>query len=214
MNILKELQEDTIYIKECLFDGANKEYKFSGKYGPVIGIHGVFGGWTKDSLRKFMTQNQVEGKLIYWGSLTDALEDYFPKLETEMKKYNKPTLIGFSSGGLLAILYIERFKLWDKINKIITVATPFSGNPAYAQHFGKSIKDTLPESDIIKEIVNLNPPKDKVLSIFAKEDKFTHHPERIKLNWPSIVLPAQGHGDLQNHYEWINDILKKELNII
>jgi hypothetical protein len=71
-----------------------------------------------------------------------------------------------------------------------------------------------PKNSILKEVLSIRPPKDKVLSLFAYKDKFTPDPEAVKLNWPSIILPAESHGDIQNHHKWIDEILKKDLGII
>jgi len=213
MNVSNEIFEDLKYQKGYLFGHVRRSYKFSGKYGPVIGIHGVFGGWMPDSLGYFMRQNDVGGKLVSWGSLTRGFETYFPKLDTEIMKYKNPVLLGYSTSGILVILYAERFKAWNRIKKIITIATPFAGVDPKLSLVGKSLREMVLGNSILDEVLNIKPPKDKILSLFANEDKFTPNPEKIKLNWPSIILPAKSHGDIQNHYKWIEKILKSELGI-
>lgn len=161
----------------------------------------------------FMRQNNVAGELVFWGTLTDSLETYFPKLEQEIEKYADPYVFGYSMGGILAVLYAKRKNAWNKIKKIITVAAPLPGIIPELAFLGKAIQETVPGSPIIKEILDLHPPENKVLSLFANEDKFTPNPERIKLNWPSIILSAGSHGDIQNHHKWTDEIFKKQLGI-
>lgn len=214
MSIPKELSEDIPFLKEYLYGDAKKSYTFNGNFGPVIGIHGVYGGWMPDGIRSFMKQNDVSGTLVSWGSLTNSLENYLPKIDAEVNKYKYPILLGYSMGGIVALLYLNRYKAWDKIKKIITIASPLAGLNPRLRYVGKSLEEMSPKNSILKEVLNTRPPKDKVLSLFAHKDKFTPDPEVIKLNWPSVILPAESHGDIQNHHKWIDEILKKDLGII
>jgi hypothetical protein len=213
MSISKELSEDIPFLKEYLYGDAKKSYTFKGVYGPIIGMHGVYGGWMPDGIRFFMKQNDVSGILVSWGSLTNSLEDYLPKIDAEVMKYNYPILLGYSMGGILALLYTNRYKAWDKIKKIITIASPLAGLNPKLKYVGKSLGEMGPKNPILKEVLNIKPPKNKVFSLFAHKDKFTPNPEVIKLNWPSKILPAESHGDIQNHHKWIDEILKEDLGI-
>ncbi len=205
-----EIKEDLSFLKQSFFNKTFKEYRYDGINGPVIGIHGVLAGWPVNGARQFMVSNKIKGVLMYLGPFLNNIDSYLPKIVSEIKNYPNPTLVGFSNGGFLAIRYAQKFG-WNKIKNIITVATPFNGNSKKYQFIGDSIRETLEGSTFINKIRLFNSPENKIVSIFAKEDKHTSHPELLKLNWPVIITNAQSHGEIQNHQEYFAQIILNEL---
>lgn len=214
VSLKKELVEDLrFYIIETRTEKPFQSYEFEGSSGPIIGVHGVTGGWSKNGLKKFMTENNVSGSLMYLGNLLGKIDSYLPAVDAEVKKHTYPTLVGLSVGGLILLRYASAYKAWDKINKIITIGTPFMGYTKFLKTIFPKLEDLTGSSDILTEIRKLQPPKDKVISIFAKEDKMIPKPNKIQLNWPSIITDAQGHGDILNHQTWWKDTLLQSINI-
>ncbi len=213
MKITDEFLEDYYFFEEAMFDDACQEYIYEGINGPIIGIHGVLYGWPEDGLRAFMKKHKVKGQLLYLGSLMYGIKQYFKQLDIAFSKYKNPLILGFSAGGFLALDYVNKNNLWKKINKIITIGTPFNGIHQLYKVAGKTAKEVVPGSPLLGRIRKINPPKDKVLSIFAKKDRFVGNPDLIEINWPKVITKAQSHGDIQNHQKWFEKILKSELGI-
>lgn len=212
MSLSKEVSETIIYLREVLRGDVYKKFEFDGKNGPIIGIHGVFGGWVDAGIKTYMKSRGVCGSLVYFGSLTRGLDYYLPSVDEEIKKHPNALILGYSGGGLLALRFAQKYG-WDGFGKIITIETPFNGIPRFYGFLGKTLRELQTRSQVLIEILALKPPPNKVLSLFALEDYFTPNPKELKLNWPTVVLGARSHGDLQNHKEWIAQILDAELGI-
>jgi hypothetical protein len=213
MSSIKELEETFKLTRDILLNNALKEYSFEGVNGPVIGIHGAgLSGWTKGGLRAFMLENNVKGFLMYNGILTRGVDSYLPFLDEKVKKYPNATLVGFSSGGFIALRYAQKYG-WNQINNIVTIATPFNGNPVKFDKFGQILKETTEESPLLKEIVDFHPPEGRVTSIFAREDILTPSPESLNLNWKILITDAMSHEGVQNNKKYFEKELVKNIKI-
>jgi hypothetical protein len=215
MGLKNEILEDTSSAVEAILQGTFRTFEFVGrKDKSIIAINGVGSGWRKQGLRAIMEKYKLSGELIHWGLLEKGVDYYLPLLDTEVQKYDKPWLMGFSSGGYIPLLYAARGNNWGQIGGIITVATLFQGNPPILKYFGGILKETVPGSQILKEVVAIVPPEGKkVISILPKEDKFGTLPENVKLNWSIIRTEAQSHGGMQNQKKWYEEIIKREIGI-
>ena len=213
MSLRDEAKENLAIVNETLFNGALREYRFDGINGPLIAIHGAgLSGWTKDGIRSFMPEYNVRGVLKYVGILTKGIDSYLPLLDEEVRRYPRPTLVGFSTGGFIVLRYAEKYG-WENVKNIVTIATPFGGNLEKYKAFGKSIEETTAGSPLLNEIVNLNPPIGIVTSVFASEDVHTPDPLAFGLNWEKVITGAKSHGDIQNHQKWYDNILKHAIGI-
>jgi hypothetical protein len=212
--------EDSHYLKEMLFGNARTGGEFNESFrksGSVIAFPGVFGGWMEDSVKGYMKENPVKGKIVTWGSFTNGIENkrYFNKIDEAVKKYPNSILLGYSAAGLSLLLWADRNQAWKSFNKIITIGTPFNGAQAVKglTFLNKTFNDIAPGSKLIDKVKTIKPPEGKVISIFGIGDEHTPNPQDIKLNWPTVILNAKSHGDLQNHFIWISNILNAELGI-
>lgn len=210
MEILNEATADLRHYKEILFNKAWKRYEYIGNYGPVIGITGVGGGWHRP-VRNYMEHNQVKGVLSYFGFLNKGIDSYLPQLDAEVHKYQNPIIVGFSVGGFIALRYAEKYG-WGRVQKVITVATPFEGAYTLPGVFGKTFVELLPESPMLEQIKAINPPNNKLLSLLSK-DRYTPNPWNIRLKWPTAILDGDSHGSLQSNWEKISSVLGAELGI-
>lgn len=214
MSLTKELSEDFKYAHAVIFEGAKSEFEFKGKNGPIIAIHGLGGGWAKKGFREYMTVNNVGGVLTYFGEMTDGLSKYVDRLDDYLNRYSNSVIVGFSAGGIIALKYSEKCG-WNKFKKIITVATPLFGSPPASKFkfIGETFKELSVGSDYLNCIRNINPPKGKVLSVFAGKDTKAPFKNIQTLNWPVIITKAQSHGEIHSNYKIIELILNKELEI-
>lgn len=212
MGLCKEASENIIYLREVLRGSVCKKFEFDGKNGPIIGIHGVFGGWVGQGIKTYMQSRGVCGSLVNFGSLTRGLDYYLPSVYEEVKKHPNALILGYSAGGLLALRFAEKYG-WDSFDKIITIGAPFNGISQLYGFLGKTLRELKTRSQILVEILALKPPPNKVVSLFALEDRLIPNPKELKLNWPTVVLGARSHGDIQYHLHWIEQILDAELGI-
>lgn len=214
MSMFQEAIEDIKYIYENLSDYPKCEFRFSGFRGPIVALHGVGGGWTKDGLRRYMKVNRVGGVLNYFGGMEDGLDGYVDRIGRLVADTPNALILGFSAGGILALKYAQRYG-WNSFSKIITVASPLFGSPpARLLSFkGKTYQQLSPGSNYLDEIVNIKPPSEKVMSVFAEQDIKAPFKEVKTLNWPVVIVEAKSHGQIHNNYRTLEHIINKELQI-
>jgi pimeloyl-ACP methyl ester carboxylesterase len=214
MSLHKEIKEDFKSFWEGYFRGSKDRFEFQGINGPIVAVHGVGGIWSRNGLRNYMTRKHVSGVLVNFGSLTDGIDNYVDQLSSEISRFPNPLLLGFSAGGFVALRYAQKYG-WDKISKIITIATPFNGT-RYANllaNRGQTFQDVSLGSNLLTQISNMNIPSNRVMSLFAQEDIYTKS-HQIKLPWETVVLNAKSHGEIQNEIRHLENILNCELALL
>jgi pimeloyl-ACP methyl ester carboxylesterase len=215
MLLLRELCHDLKYPKDVIIDNANSEFRFDGKNGPIIALHGVGGCWAKNGFRKYLEQNNVCGTLAYFGAMTDNLDNHVDKIAKYIDRYANPFIIGFSAGGIIALKYAEKYRAWNKLRRIITIATPLFGSPIASKlgFVGKTFEQLSVGSMYLEEVRKIKPPKGKVLSVFAEKDLKAPFENVQTVNWEVMLTGAQSHGEIHNNYKIIEPIINKELGI-
>lgn len=108
---------------------------------------------------------------IYKGTFEKSAEKLSEHIESLNLK--KIILVGISSGGLTSLLYLEHYKGWEKVEKFITIATPFRGTPmAFFISFVKSGSELLPRSDFMKKFQTIEVSnKNRIVCLKAKFDE-------------------------------------------
>ena len=180
--------------------GIRGKTEIPGKGRVVIGIHGIFGGWTRQGLYKYLTEHNLKGLLFDFGWQTGKINKYVEKLALEIEKRNikQPILVGYSMGGLIAVRYAQKHG-WDKVEKMITIAAPFRGSKlAQLIKWLPAGKDMFPESDFLKELRKTNPPKGKLVCIVGKWDQFVNK-EDLLPGCEKFSIPLGGHTTLQRY---------------
>jgi pimeloyl-ACP methyl ester carboxylesterase len=213
MSLFQEIKRNIPYVTETI-GKSMMHYKLEGKSSTptIIGIHGVFGSWTDGSVKDYLKDNNIGGVLTNFDFLLRGVDYYIPKLGEQIQKYPNSIVLGCSAGGIVALEYARRFG-FHNIHKIITIGTPFNGVRKPFGVLGKSVREISPGSRLLKGVLSFTPDKERVLSVFAKNDYFTPSPETLKLNWPSAILDADSHSDLQWDRRWLEQILDAELGI-
>jgi hypothetical protein len=209
MSIFKEMSQNIGYFEQALRK-TQSDIVFDGKYGPIVGVHGMFGSWTEEGIKKYMIEKNVKGVLTNFELLTGGIDLYLPRLEKVIETYPQALIVGYSAGGVLALRYAQ-IHGFENIEKIITVATPFKGLHKLFALSGRTAVDIQRGSKILDEVLKFNPPQGKVLSVFAESEYFTPDPKRIRLNWPKVIIPASSHGEIQEKSLLIESILDSGL---
>lgn len=212
MSLLHEIDMGIRTLKERR--KAPKEIEFEGQYGPVIGLYGYWGFWNNDdqSLLRYMANRQVSGTLANLDFFTKGIDHYLPVLDEKINKHPNSYILGYSAGGALALRWAQ-LNGWENFDKIITVGSPLAGLEWYLKFGGKTASDLNKKSTLLRGLLELQPPKDKVLSLFGKEDYFTPNPRGISLNWPSAVIDANGHSEILTNNYLLEFVLDSELGI-
>jgi len=154
--IFYELSSTLGYLVNRLI--GNKEPSIiKGKKKTIVAIDGFGGGWTERGLGNYLRKRGLNGYFVDLGFQLKSLEEYTDNLNSFIKKekISEPVLLGYSMGGLIAVFYAEKYG-WNKIKKIITIASPFntfpslckriilpSGGHAAIQRYNKSLYQTL-----------------------------------------------------------------------
>lgn len=214
MSFKKELHEDIGSAVEAVLERTMRSYEFVGRgHKSLVAVNGFGFGWRKKGLRSLMERYDLSGELLNWNLFKYRIDHYISRFDHVVQKYKRPLLMGFSSGGYILLLWASRGNKWDEIEGIITVATLFHGNPRLSKHLGGVLRETVPEAPILNEVLAINPPSGKVVSLLPSEDKFGTLPESIKLNWQTIKTDARSHGDIQNHMKWYENIVREKLSL-
>lgn len=106
-------------------------------------------------------------------------------------------LVGISGGAITSLLYLQEHNGWEKVDKFISVGSPFQGTwAALAVSFAYSGRELLPNSLLIKKIKKmeiLHPQK--IFCITAKYDEMVPR-GAVLLGSHSVSLPVVGHNNL------------------
>lgn len=214
MSLFHELIEDLKYVYESFSDNPKREFRFSGTKGPIVALHGVGGGWTKDGTRMYMKKNDVGGVLNYFGGMEDGLDKHIETTKQLVDDNPNALILGFSAGGIIALRYAQKYG-WDNFKKIITIASPLFGSPParFLKSRGETYSQLSPDSNYLDEIVKIIPPNGKVLSIFSEQDLEAPFRKVKTLNWPVIIVGSKSHGQIHSDYKIIEPIINAELQI-
>ena len=212
MSLLLELVEDSKYFYESLSDNPKREFKFNGSNGPIIALHGVTGGWVKNGPRKYMEINNVEGVLNYFGSMEDGLDNYVEQTKLLVDEYPNSLILGFSAGGIIALKYAEKYG-YKNFKRLITIASPLFGSPPakFVKSWGETYSQLSPKSSYLDKVSSINPPKNKVLSIFSEYDIKAPFNNVTTLNWPVMIVDSNSHGQIHSDYKILEKYINKEI---
>ncbi len=210
--------EDLTWLKEMAFGNATKGFISTenlGKSKPLIVLPGFPGGFVDGSIKGKMIAEKIPGVVIPWGSFT-GLESlgFIQKIDRTVNRFPGADIWAHSSSGLSVILWAEKFNMWNKFSRIFTIGTPFAGItiPSFVKPFNKTLRELSYGSPMIERVLKVKPPlgEDGFPQIISISGKDEHSTVPVKLNWPTIVLGTNSHGDIQNHSEWFYPFLDLE----
>lgn len=151
---------------------------------PILLIHAyMMRGWVLMYIKKRMQKDGWDNVHTWsyippFKNIPYYAEQLKVKVDDILRKtdQNKIVLIGHSMGGLLARYYISHLQGKSKVEKLITLGTPFQGTRLWSFTHSPCGKDMRPGSDFFKNLKSI-PADIKTLSIYSSFDE--------------IVLPYQ-----------------------
>ncbi len=116
----------------------------------------------------------------------------------ESKNLSNVTLVGISSGGISALLYLEELHGWDRVKIFISIATPFGGTLiALPLALIQSCREILPWSATTKKIQSLRQKEPaKVICIVARYDELVPRKSAILPGSSVKIINVIGHNSL------------------
>ena len=126
----------------------------------VIFIAGMSGGKRDMLLVKKILKGFEVLYFPYNTKLTENLEEYAKQLKNfinklELKKNEKVSIVSYSAGGIIASYYIK-FLEKKRVDKIITVCSPFNGTWLWrlSSEKKKGVQQVRKNSDLLKKIAS------------------------------------------------------------
>lgn len=106
-------------------------------------------------------------------------------------------MVGISSGGITAFLYLYYYDGWNRVDRFVSVGTPFKGTwIAIVLSWVHSGRELLPNSKLVKEMSGLTLANlHKVYCFKAKFDEMVPSGTVLK-GAHSVTLPVIGHNNL------------------
>lgn len=122
-----------------------------------------------------------------------ALKQYI-----ESKKLTDITLVGISSGGLTALLYLQEQDGWKHVNTFISIGTPFNGTlAALPLSINKSCRELLPWSKLSRTLKASRPTHaNKIFCLFAAFDELVPRSSTSLPGANTVRIPSYGHNVL------------------
>jgi len=142
--------------------------------------------------------------------LAEDIKEFFLK-----NNLTNVSLIGMSAGGVISLIFLEKFMGWKYVNKFIAISSSFKGGwlSFFMQFLAPLSSRFKPNGDVTKEISNLvlkHP--EKIVTITGKWDEFVE-PLTSKLNGVrNIVTNEGGHAFLQTFSKKTFEKITEELS--
>lgn len=165
---------------------------------PIILIPGVYSKW--QFLKAVADPISLKGHPVYvverLGYNTRTI-DHSAKLIRELideKNLQNVIIIAHSKGGLIAEYLLTYDNQDGRVEKVITIATPFLGSYAVKFLPGKAFKELYPESEMIKRLNSENDINHKIVSIFGEFDNHVWPTGNCRLDGAkNIQVNVHGH---------------------
>jgi len=210
-----------------------KKY-FSGKspYPPVLLLQGFMG--TRGVLQPLEKFLRAEGRdvisldlgVFNVADIRESATLLDEKIERLMNRFSrdhgieKIDLVGHSMGGLIALYYIKKLGGHQRVNRVISLGTPFNGtwvSLLAMVPFGvvsRGLWQMLPKSNFLKDLRQHpeNAHSTKLVSISAKYDAICP-PKTCRLPGAENLTIPVGHGGLlidKRVFELVRDSLSQK----
>lgn len=177
--------------------------KNSTRKNPIVLVNGFL---NQNLLYYFLKRHlEKQGYKIYMANLGLLNTDIKRKAELLSKyidknRLNGITLIGASVGGLIGFHYLQELNGWTRVNKLITIGTPFKGSHfkmptffkytrQFNQYINQYVKSLLGDRKKIKNIK-------KIICIYSNFDEFVPSKNSIIPGSINKRLNVIGHANL------------------
>jgi hypothetical protein len=135
----------------------------------------------------------------------------------DTNKLTDVTLVGISSGGITAFLYLHEYNGWNAVERFISIGVPFHGTLlALPLYLNRSCRDLLPWSSTVQKIKRTEiTHKERVICIVSKFDELVSRSSAYLPGTREVVINVYGHNYLhllaKDTYSTIATYAKKGL---
>lgn len=185
---------------------------------PIIIIPGVFEKWyfmkeIADPLSLLGHPVYVLENLGYNTSEIHKTANLVSELIND-KNLENIIIIAHSKGGLIGKDILVSFNQYQKVKKVIAIATPFKGSEITKYISHKIIKELSPESEIIKNLSKEIEVNQKIVSIFCNFDNHVWPETSSFLDGAkNIQIKENGHHKILSNKEVLEIVLSEVENI-
>lgn len=179
---------------------------FSGRQSgiPILLIHGYMNTGSIWLYLKWKIRNCGPIYTIDLKSPFDSIENFAKQLEIIVKRIEEETkrkeliLVGYSMGGLVSAYYAMHFAPKDKIQKIITISTPFEGTHLSRIAIGKNGGEMARGSSFVKKLKEeISHSKIPFYTIASKTDEIViPYTSALVDHSRQYIFENLGHGGL------------------
>lgn len=187
--------------------GYTKENK-----APIILIPGMFSKW--NFLKSIADPLSLKGHPIYvlghLGYNTQEIHHASKLVHDfiEEKGLDKIIVVSHSKGGLVGKHVLAFHNRQNKVKKLITIATPFGGSEIAKIAPLKSVRELVPESEIIQTLQQKKEVNNKIVSIFGVFDNHVWPESSCRLEGAkNIQVNAYGHHKILASKEVVEAVL-------
>jgi len=179
---------------------------------PVILIPGILEKW--GFLKNLGDKISLQGHPVYIvPKLGYNLKDISvsAKIVREMiekKDIRNSVIVAHSKGGLIGKYYLSLLNEDERVSKMISIATPYSGTSLTKYLRSKQVKDLRTDSEIIKELKAHKEVNKSIISVSPIFDNHVWEGSFLE-GAENITIDEKGHHKIIYSKELINLILKK-----
>jgi triacylglycerol lipase len=179
---------------------------FSGRHSgtPVLLVHGYINTGAIWLYLKWKIRNLGPIYTVDLKSPFNSIENHAKQLEKIVKRIEEETkrkeliIVGYSMGGLVGAYYAMHFARQEKIQKVITISTPFEGTQLARIAIGKNGRQMAVGSSFVRKLKQeISQSKVPFFTIASKTDEIVIPYTSALLNHSrSYVFENLGHGGL------------------
>lgn len=142
---------------------------------PIVIVH----GWMTQNpfyylVKRFLEKNGYQVYMTNFGwqlgdlnEMAKRLADYF-----EQNSLNKATLVGFSEGAIISLIYLQNLSGWNRVKRFISIGGPFKGTPLSILGFWSvAVKQMAPGSKLLASLISKLQNQKMIVCISAKLDE-------------------------------------------
>ncbi len=178
---------------------------------PIILIPGILEKW--GLLKNLGDKISLEGHPVYIiPKLGYNLKDIptSAKIVREMideKDIKNAVIVTHSKGGLIGKYLLSFFNTDERVTKMISIATPYSGTSLSKYLPVKQVKDFRADSEIIKQLQSHKEVNKRIISISPVFDNHVWEGSLLE-GAENITIDEKGHHKILYNRELVNIILK------
>lgn len=196
----------------ALITRLEKTHNRNSRYHPIV----IYEQWFIRNSMHILMKKYLERKgfSVYWTNYSIFKGGYNEGAKylhdfIEKNNLHDVVLVGISMGGLGCLEYLQNYNGWNRVNKFISVGSPFKGTPwATFISFSKAGRQTIPNSQFIRHLFSCelkNP--ERIISLYA-------HIDQMVPSWSSRLHGVKNRVIHTNGHNNLHVISKSVLNYI